>query len=94
MEEQLRLFSGPLPPASASDRDAVGLEEEVAATWGLPLRRRVRVVLRGHPQAAVEGRLELAGLPDLPYRADTPLALRVGAEEFDHRQIVSWVRLD
>jgi hypothetical protein len=87
-----QIFSIPPPAALASV--APPLTAEIAALWGLPLDQRVQITLRDHALASALGRLELTRLPDLPLDAHTPLALRIGKDEFSSRQIIAWSLAD
>ena len=99
MEEQLSLFSDSsaqteiefTSAGAVAWRVSPSVDAEIARVWGLPLRERVCVTLRGHPLALITGRLELTRLPDLPFDSHTPLALCIGTETFTSRQIISWV---
>ncbi len=79
-----------VPPPEALAGVAPSLTGEVAALWRLPLDRRVQVTLRDHALISTVGRLELTRLPELPFDAHTPLALRIGKDEFSSRQIITW----
>jgi hypothetical protein len=106
MEEQLIMFPDELPDSSVQAelefttagavawRVAPSVDADIARVWGLPLRERVRVTLRGHALALITGRLELTRLPDLPFDAHTPLGLCIGTETFTSRQIISWVLVE
>jgi hypothetical protein len=101
MAEQLSLFSDipprrvETPPPFPGFTDlAAPLTDELAAVWGLPLGRKVRVELRQHTVDGLTGLLQVAGLPDLPFNARQPLRLRIGHIEFTSRQIVTWSVVD
>lgn len=101
MDEQLSLFSDlspeqslVRPPLPGFTDLAPSIADEVAAVWGLPVGRRVRVELRGHAVPGLLGLMQVAGLPDLPFDARRPLRLRIGHEEFTSQQIGSWSVLD
>ena len=64
--------------------------DEVAAAWHLPCGRMVRVDLKDHDLAGLQGLLELSRAPDLPLDPRQPLALRIGTVEFSSRQITGW----
>jgi len=100
MNTQLSLFGDsdparPTPPPASPPLPgftdlAPSLTDELAAVWGLPLGRRVRVELRQHAAPGLSGVLQVAGLPDLPFDPRAPLRLRIGHEEFTSRQVVAW----
>ncbi len=97
MDEQLSLFSD-LPPRQSLAHPplpgftdlAPSITDELAAAWGLPIGRRVRVELRRHAVPGLLGLLQVAALPDLPFDARQALRLRIGHEEFTSKQIVAW----
>lgn len=101
MDEQLSLFSD-LPPEQSLAHPplpgftdlAPSLTDELAAAWGLPIGRRVRVELRRHAVPGLLGLLQVAALPDLPLDGRRPLRLRIGHEEFTSQQIVACSLLD
>lgn len=70
------------------------MTDELAAVWGLPLGRKVRVELRNHAVEGLHGVVQVAGLPDLPFNPRAPLRLRIGREEFTSRQVVAWSVVD
>jgi hypothetical protein len=63
---------------------------DVAALWELPVGQNAHVNLSGHNMSDLQGRIELARAPDLPFDRREVLALRIGTVEFSSRQIVSW----
>jgi hypothetical protein len=91
MEQQSEfLFAdGPVPELHPPNHLA-GFLTEVATIWSLPIGEPVQVFLSGHHFSELRGRLELARAPDLPLKAQAPLALRIGVIEFSNRQIVGW----
>jgi len=101
MSGQLSIFSPsepsrmepalPLPGAAAL---VPSLTDELAAVWGLPLGRKVRVELRHHTVTGLSGMLRVAGLPDLPFDRLAPLRLRIGDVEFSSRQVAAWSVVD
>lgn len=82
------------PPLPGFTDLAPTLTDELAATWGLPLGRRVRVELRQHAMSGLLGLLQVAGLPDSPFDGRAPLRLRIDHVEFTSRQIAAWSLLD
>jgi len=94
MEQQDYLFppdqTFSVPPPEALAGVAPSLTADVAALWRIPLDQRVQVTLRDHALSSTVGRLELTRLPELPFDAHTPLALRIGKDEFTSRQIITW----
>ncbi|MBM3854747.1 MAG: hypothetical protein FJ399_16605 [Verrucomicrobia bacterium] len=91
MEQQSEfLFApGPVPELHPPDPSA-DFHSEVAAAWQLPLGVVVRVDLASHDFSELQGRLELARAPELPFDTRQPLALRIGTIEFSSRQISGW----
>lgn len=67
-----------------------GLFAEISTVWRLPVGQPVRVTLQDHSFDSLRGRLELTGLPDLPFDSRQPLSLRIGTIEFSSRQLVAW----
>lgn len=67
--------------------------EESARFHGLPIGHRVRAEFRGGP--ALEGKLLLDGVPPAGgCRADSHLALRIGAATFHADELTACIRLD
>jgi hypothetical protein len=79
---------GPTPEFHADPRS--NFFEEVAALWQLPVGLIAHVNLSGHNMSELQGRIELARAPDLPFDRREVLTLRIGTIEFSSRQIVSW----
>ncbi len=98
MEHQTQLFSAVTVHSAPSLPEAPGasvsLTIEIAALWGLPLDKSVQITLLDHTLTSTVGLLQLARLPDLPFHAHTPLALRIGSDRFTSNQIVAWSVMD
>jgi hypothetical protein len=64
---------------------------DIAQAWGLPIGKRVRVHLEaGENLPLVDGRLELASAPDMPFDSRQPLKLRVRGYVFSSQAIAGW----
>jgi hypothetical protein len=70
------------------------LFQEIAAAWGLPVGRRVRVSLRDPALPELAGSLELVGAPDLPLDPREVLRLRISGVTFRSDEIAAWVLLE
>lgn len=68
--------------------------QEIAAIWGLPIGRCVRLSGRDPALPELSGRLELVGAPDLPFNLREALRLRVSGGAFSSTEIVGWVLLE
>jgi hypothetical protein len=67
------------------------LVTDVAKAWGLPIGKNVRIHLKdGESLPVLDGRLELASAPDLPFDPREPLNLRVRGYIFSSRSIAGW----
>jgi hypothetical protein len=79
----------PYAPAPAVE---AGLREEIAERWGIPVGKRVEVVLRpGVALPVLTGVLELRRPPEFPWNPREPLALRISGIEFSSREIERWM---
>jgi hypothetical protein len=65
--------------------------QEIAAVWGLPVGRRVRLSVRDPALPELSGRLELIAAPDLPFNPREALRLRVSGVAFSSAEIAEWV---
>jgi hypothetical protein len=64
---------------------------DIARAWNLPIGRNVRVHLKeGENLSALDGRLELASAPDIPFDPRQPLSLRIRGYIFSSRVIAGW----
>lgn len=88
-QEEFLFADGAAPELHPPDPSA-GFYKDVARLWEIPVGQPVHVALRDHSFADLQGRLELTRAPDLPLDRRETLALRIGAIEFTHRQIVAW----
>ncbi len=93
MDEQLSLFGNTSESARAGEPPQE-LADEVAAAWGLPVGRKARVMLRGHPVETLVGWVQLDGLPSLPFDGREALRLRIGRYTFTSRQVAGWSILE
>ena len=67
------------------------LVSDIAQAWRLPIGRKVRIHLKDIENLPVlDGRLELASSPDLPFDPRQPLSLRVRGYVFSSRAITGW----
>jgi hypothetical protein len=67
------------------------LVTDIAKAWGLPIGKNVRIHLKdGESLPVLDGRLELASAPDLPFDPREPLSLRVRGYVFSSRAIAGW----
>jgi hypothetical protein len=71
------------------------LVSDITRVWGLPIGRKVRIHLKdGENLPLLDGILELASAPDLPFDARQPLNLRVRGYEFSSRAIAGWATVE
>ena len=64
---------------------------DIAAAWALPVGKRVRVQLKASENLTLlEGRLDLAAAPEVPFDPRQPLSLRVSGYVFSSRSITAW----
>lgn len=66
---------------------ALGLRDEVARLWSLPLGERVEVFFKDGQLDNITGVLELAADPAYPWNPREPLALRIAGFTFSSRAI-------
>jgi len=66
----------------------------IAAGWGIPVGRDVRLNLANSSLPELTGKLELVRSPDLPLDGREPLYLRLKGVLFTHREIANWTLLD
>jgi hypothetical protein len=89
MQDEFIFVPGPAPEIHLPDPRS-GFFEEIAALWQLPIGQVAHVSLDGHSLSDLQGRIELARSPELPFDRREVLALRIGTIEFSSRQITSW----
>ncbi|HEY0944169.1 MAG TPA: hypothetical protein VGD81_02850 [Opitutaceae bacterium] len=87
------LFLGGAAPELRMGHPLEELFEQISTTWGVPLRRPVRLRLRDQSIPELTGILELVRAPDLPLDKREPLRLRLKGIEFTHRDISEWTAL-
>ncbi len=70
----------------------LGMRDEIAAVWGLPLGERVTVCVGDASSSGVTGVLEVHDPPNYPWDPRQPLRLRIAGFVFGSREIKSWKR--
>jgi hypothetical protein len=71
------------------------LISDIARVWNLPIGRKVRIHLKASENLPMlDGRLELASAPDMPFDPRQPLNLRIRGYEFSSRAINGWAATD
>jgi len=70
----------------------LGVRDEIAAAWGLPLGERVTVCVGDANASGVTGLLEVLDPPNYPWDPRQPLRLRIAGFVFGSREIASWKR--
>ncbi len=80
---------GPEPTILPGDPHS-NFYREITGHWRLPLGDFVRIELKQHSLAHLQGRLELSHAPDFPLDPRLPLRLRIGTLEFSSQQIINW----
>ena len=88
-QEELFFAEDPAPQSHLPDPRS-DLFAEIGALWRLPVGQVAHVNLIAHNMSDLQGRIELARAPDLPFDRREALALRIGTIEFSSRQVVSW----
>ena len=88
-QQEFLFADGPAPQMHPPDPRS-GFYAEVSATWQLPMGQIVRVDLKEHDLASLQGLLELSHAPDLPLDQRQPLVLRIRGVEFSSQQIAAW----
>lgn len=66
----------------------------IAAAWGVPVGRAVRLNLVNSALPELAGKLELVRAPDLPLDGREALYLRLKGVLFTHREIANWTLLE
>ena len=90
-DQQEFLFADGDLPRLGMPRADDPLVTDIARVWGLPIGRKVRIHLKdGENLSVLDGRLELASAPDLPFDHRQPLSLRVCGYIFSSRSIAGW----
>jgi len=91
-DQQEFLFAdGHLPQVGMRWTDGP-LITDIAKAWELPIGKNVRIHLKdGESLPVLDGRLELASAPELPFDPREPLNLRVRGYIFSSRSITGWV---
>jgi hypothetical protein len=90
-DQQEFLFAAGDPPRFGLPQCDDPLVSDITRVWGLPIGRKVCGRLKdGENLPALDGRLELASAPDLPFDPRQPLNLRVRGYEFSSRAIAGW----
>ena len=67
------------------------LFSDIARAWSLPIGKKVCVHLKdGESLPVLDGRLELASAPDIPFNPRQPLSLRIRGYVFSSQAITGW----
>ena len=80
---------GPEPTILPGDPHS-NFYREITGHWRLPMGDFVRIELKQHSLAHLQGRLDLSHAPDFPLDPRLPLRLRIGTLEFSSQQIINW----
>jgi hypothetical protein len=68
---------------------------DIARVWNLPIGRKVRIHLKASENLPMlDGRLELASAPDVPFNSRQSLNLRIRGYVFSIRAISGWAAAD
>jgi hypothetical protein len=90
-DQQEFLFASGDPPRLGTPMPGDPLVLDIARVWGLPIGKNVRARLKdGENLSLLDGRLELASAPDLPFDLRQPLSLRIRGYVFSNRMIAGW----
>ena len=92
MDDQLQfLFADGPSPQLGMPAPEDPLVSEIARVWGLPIGKKVHVQLKDSENLSVlDGRLEVAYAPDLPFNPHQALNLRISGYVFSSRAIRGW----
>jgi len=74
----------------AEPPESLGIQEEVASVWGLPIGKFVELNLRTGSIRTLRGKLELNTAPDFPWNAKEVLNLKINKVSFRSRDIEHW----
>jgi hypothetical protein len=89
-QQEFLLASGDSPQLGLPQADD-SLLSDIARVWSLPIGKKVRVHLQdGESLPVLDGRLELASAPDIPFDPRQPLSLRIRGYVFSSRAIAGW----
>jgi hypothetical protein len=89
-QQEFLFASGDSPRLGLPEADHP-LFSDIAKVWNLPIGKKVRVHLKdGENLPVLDGRLELASAPDMPFDPRQPLSLRIQGYIFSSRAITGW----